>query len=177
MAATVPARHPLLRSDKAAASNREQNPASKSATAASRASAHRSPAAESLLRTSRQRPPSTVRPISHSSPAEFPELARQKVGPREKWLFPETSSEVVRSWPHGRLFDVSAYASPFSLALRVHLALATMSSMAWSSSEPPKRQPVSPLAAARIVVIMDAEGNVIHIPYRSTAHIQERNSR
>ena len=29
------------------------------------------------------------------------------------------------------------------------------------------------LAAARMVVIMDAEGNVIHIPYRSIAHIQE----
>jgi hypothetical protein len=29
------------------------------------------------------------------------------------------------------------------------------------------------LAAARMVVMMDSEGNLIHIPYRSIAHIQE----
>jgi hypothetical protein len=29
------------------------------------------------------------------------------------------------------------------------------------------------LAAARMVVIMDAVGDLIHIPYRSIAHIQE----
>ena len=29
------------------------------------------------------------------------------------------------------------------------------------------------LPAARMVVIMDSEGNLIHIPYRSIAHIQE----
>ena len=30
------------------------------------------------------------------------------------------------------------------------------------------------LPAARMVVIMDSEGNLIHIPYCSIAHIQER---
>lgn len=30
------------------------------------------------------------------------------------------------------------------------------------------------LAGARMVVIMDSEGNMIHIPYRSIAHIQEK---
>lgn len=29
------------------------------------------------------------------------------------------------------------------------------------------------LAGARMAVIMDSEGNFIHIPYRSIAHIQE----
>ncbi len=29
------------------------------------------------------------------------------------------------------------------------------------------------LAAARMIVMMDSEGNLIHIPYRSIAHIQE----
>jgi hypothetical protein len=29
------------------------------------------------------------------------------------------------------------------------------------------------LVGARMIVILDAEGNLIHIPYRSIAHIQE----
>src|SRR5271166_619549 len=92
-AAAAPARHRRLPCDKASASNRARNPANRSATAARRASAHRSPAAEALLRPTRQRPPATARPISHSPLAQSPRPSRQRAGRREKWLFPETSSE------------------------------------------------------------------------------------